>query len=323
MRNYSWLLLVFLFVVSCSNEEKAGLQFSEKGRSVPSFSADSAYQFIQAQVDFGPRVPNTYGHVETRKFLEKKLRGYAGNSSVFSQEFQSPSYSGDMLKMANIIAAFNPTASDRIMLCAHWDTRPRADEDTARTADYIPGADDGGSGVGVLLELARIFADNPPPLGVDIVLFDGEDYGTQGDLANYFLGSRYWSKNPPVPGYSPRFGVLLDMVGAENAQFPKESYSMTYAPNLVNELWKIAEEKGYGDFFLDKPGVAIQDDHKIVSENTDIPVINIIHHYNTAEGGSSVFGNHWHTHQDDMPIISKETLQAVGDVMLELIYNRI
>ena len=320
---YIVFMLITLFFFSCSKKEQTGLQFSSKGRTVPVFSADSAYGFIQKQVDFGPRVPNTYGHVETRKYLENKLRSFAGNASVFSQEFTSPSYSGGQLRMANIIAAFNPTAADRIMLCAHWDTRPRADEDTARTADYIPGADDGGSGVGVLLEMARIFSNNPPPLGVDIVLFDGEDYGAQGDLGNYFLGSRYWSQNPPVPGYSPRFGILLDMVGAVDAKFPKESYSMTYAPNLVNELWDIAGVKGYHGYFLDEPGVAIQDDHMIVSQNTDIPVIDIIHHYNSGQGGSSVFPPHWHTHQDDMPVISKETLQAVGDVMLELIYNRI
>lgn len=323
MNKILYALAFLVLLISCAQEQDSGLQFSPKGRTVPAFSADSAYAFIQKQVDFGPRVPNTYGHVETRKYLETKLRSYAGSASVFSQEFTSQSYSGDRLNMANIIAAFNPTAADRIMLCAHWDTRPRADEDTTRTADYIPGADDGGSGVGVLLELARVFADNPPPLGVDIVLFDGEDYGTQGDLDNYFLGSRFWSKNPPVPGYSPRFGILLDMVGAQNAQFPKESYSMTYAPNLVNELWEIADDKGYQNYFLDERGVAIQDDHKIVSENTDIPVIDIIHHYNSSEGGSSVFPDHWHTHQDDMPVIGKETLQAVGDVMLELIYNRI
>lgn len=319
----------FLFVLSgfiflgCDSKPESGLQFSSKGRSVPSFSSDSAYHFIQKQVDFGPRVPNTYGHVETRKYLETKFRSYAGNGSVFSQEFEKPGYSGDPLKMANIIAAFNTSAPDRIMLSAHWDTRPRADEDTTRTADYIPGADDGGSGVGVLVELARIFSENPPPIGVDIVLFDGEDYGTQGDIANYFLGSRHWSLNPPVPGYSPRFGILLDMVGAKNAEFPKESYSMAYAPNLVNEIWEIAEEKGYDNFFLNEKGVAIQDDHKIVNENTGIPFIDIIHHYNSAEGGKSVFPSYWHTHQDDMPIIGKETLQAVGNVLLELIYNRI
>lgn len=317
------VLVLLLTIAGCGSETDKGLQFSAKGRTVPSFSSDSAYQFIQKQIDFGPRVPNTIGHLETRKFLESKLRSYAGSNSVFAQEFKKPSYEGKQLEMANVIAAFNTSAVDRIMLAAHWDTRPRADEDTVRVEDYIAGADDGGSGVGVLLELARIFSENPPPIGIDIVLFDGEDYGTKGDINNYFLGSRHWSLNPPVPGYAPRFGILLDMVGAENAKFPKELYSMAYAPNLVNELWEIADQKGYADYFLNEDGVAIQDDHKIVYENTEIPFIDIIHHYNTGSSDDSVFPKHWHTHQDDMPIISKETLKTVGEILLELIYNRI
>lgn len=322
-KTYLVLIASLCLLPGCSESQKAeGLQFSSKGREVPSFSADSAYQFIQQQVDLGPRVPNTYGHSETRKFLEAKFREYAGSNAVFAQEFTSESYSGTDLQMANIIAAFNLQASDRIMICAHWDTRPRADEDTIRTAEYIAGADDGGSGVGVILELARIFSDNPPPIGVDLVLFDGEDYGTQGDLKNYFLGSRYWAQNPPVPGYKPRFGILLDMVGASEAQFPKESYSLNYAPNLVDEVWQIAADKGYADLFPDEEGAGVLDDHYIINQYTDIPVINIINH-TAGSDGNIVFGDHWHTHRDDMPIIGKQTLQAVGDVMLELIYNRL
>lgn len=312
------LFSVFMFV-SCNND--AGLQFSERGKTVPEFSSDTAYSFIKTQVDFGPRVPNTYGHVKTREFLETKLKKYAGKGSVFSQEFSEEGY-GEVLEMANIIAAFNTTSTDRIMLSAHWDTRPRADEDTARTSEYIAGADDGGSGVGVLLELARIFSENPPPIGIDIVLFDGEDYGTQGDLKKYFLGSRYWSKNPPVPGYNPRFGILLDMVGAERAVFPKESYSMSYAPNLVDELWRIAAQKGYSEVFLNEKGAGVLDDHYIIYGNTKIPTIDIINH-SVGPDGNIKFAPHWHTHQDDLPIIDKNTLQAIGDVLLELIYNRI
>ena len=321
MRNKPIFIFFLIVIIGCSRNEKPVLQFSKKGRIVPEFLADSAYNFIQKQVDFGPRVPNTYGHSETKKYLANTLKRYAGANSVYSQEFQKEGYSGT-LNMANIIAAFNLNATDRIMLCAHWDTRPRADEDTSRIAEYIPGADDGGSGVGVLLELARIFAENPPPIGVDIVLFDGEDYGLKDDLDKYFLGSRYWSQNLPVPGYKPRFGILLDMVGAEGAEFPKEEYSITYAPNLVNEIWEIAAEKGYGDLFLDKRGSAIQDDHFIINVNTEIPIIDIINHKKLKEG-ESVFPPHWHTHRDNMPIISKATLQSVGNVLTEFIYNRL
>jgi len=322
MKSNFLLVLLIILLISCSNKQADGLQFSDQGGDVPEFSSDSAFSYVKAQVDFGPRVPNTYGHVETRKYLESKLRKFAGQQMVFAQEFSSEAYSGNDLQMANIIAAFSPNAEDRIVLFAHWDTRPRADMDTSRTADYIPGADDGGSGVGVLLELARIFSENPPPIGVDIVLFDGEDYGAQGDLSNYFLGSRYWSQNPPVPGYSPRFGILLDMVGAADAVFPKEEYSTGYAPNLVNEVWKIAAEKGYDVRFPNELGAGVLDDHYIVNQYTEIPVINIINH-TRGDDGNIVFGDHWHTHRDDMPIIGKETLQTVGEILLELIYNRI
>lgn len=313
------LAVVALIVISCNSG--SGLQFSEKGREVPAFSSDSAYKYIETQVNFGPRVPNTEPHSQARNYFELKMKQYAGRNAVFTQEFTSEGYN-ETLELANIIAAFNPTSQDRIMLSAHWDTRPRADEDSARQSEFIQGADDGGSGVGVLIELARILSENPPPIGVDIVLFDGEDYGTQGDLSNYFLGSRYWSKNPPVPGYSPRFGILLDMVGAENAVFPKESYSMSYAPNLVNELWGIASEKGHDNLFLNENGAGVLDDHYIIYQNTRIPTIDIINH-SVGENGNTQFAPHWHTHQDNLNIIDKSTLQAVGDVLLELIYNRI
>lgn len=305
----------------CSGSEKPGLKFSEKGREVPEFSADSAYHFVLQQVEFGPRVPNTDAHRDTRAFFEEKLRNYAGSNAVFTQKFNAEGYD-ETLDLGNVIAAFNIPSPDRIMLCAHWDSRPRADMDSTRKNEPILGADDGGSGVAVLLELARVFSENPPPIGVDIVLFDGEDYGKSGSLDLYFLGSRYWTDNPPVPGYRPRFGILLDMVGAEGARFPKEQYSMSYAPNLVEEVWNIAAEKGYQNFFLNERGAAVSDDHVIINEQAGIPIINIINH-SRSERGSTVFAPHWHTHNDSMEIISKETLQAVGRVLAELIYNRL
>ncbi|MFA5667703.1 MAG: M28 family peptidase [Balneolaceae bacterium] len=316
-----FIVLFFLILLSCSSSDKKKLQFVDKGRDVPIFEADSAYSFIEKQLENGPRVPNTYGHVETRKYIVNKLQEYAGTNSVFVQYFEADGYS-ETLKLANIIAAFNPTAPDRIMLNAHWDTRPRADEDSQRSVEPIAGADDGASGVAVLLELARIFSEENPPIGVDIVLFDGEDYGTSGDLSRYFLGSRHWSKNPPVPGYNPRFGILLDMVGAENAFFPKEVNSIAYAPNLMEEVWAIAGQKGYGDIFLNEVGAAVIDDHYIITNETKIPVIDIINHTKGSDGNIQ-FAPHWHTHKDDLPIIDKNTLEAVGSVLLELIYNRI
>ena len=314
-------IALLLSLMGCSNEHQSRLNFEDRGHQVPAFNADSAYKFIERQASYGPRNPGSEGHQQAENYLINKLRSYAGNQAVFPQKFTAAGYEGDTLQMTNVIAAFNTQSSDRIMLCAHWDTRPRAEKDSTDVNKPILGADDGGSGVGVLLELARIFEKNPPPIGVDIVLFDGEDYGKEGDLSKYFLGSRHWSKNPPVEGYAPRFGILLDMVGGKGAQFPKEGYSMQYAPALVNELWAIGAAKGYDNLFLDKQGSNVSDDHLVINRNLNIPTINIIRH--TAADDGAQFAPYWHTQNDDMSIISKETLQGVGVVLTELIYNRI
>lgn len=315
------LLFVFtsVFLISCGNDNS--LNFEQQNREVPLFSSERAYSFIEAQVGFGPRVPNTEAHIQTIHYLKGYFREIAGQQNVFVQEFQQVVY-GDTLTMYNLLASFGTQYDDRILLAAHWDSRPRGEKDPENPESPILGADDGGSGVGVLMEFASIFAEHDLPIGVDIILFDGEDYGREGDLNNYFLGARHWGNNPPVPGYNPRFGILLDMVGGVDAKFAKEGYSMQYAPSLVNQLWGIAEEFGYGDMFLDEQGGRVADDHVIVQQTTGIPMVNIIHH--TAEANGRVnFPPYWHTQDDTMDIIDTETLQAVGDVVLELIYNRI
>lgn len=323
MHNRTLFVLFILggLLLSCSQEQEQRLNFEKQGREVPVFSSDSAYQFVKQQVDFGPRNPGSEGHRKAKNYFIQKLKSYAGERMAFSQRFTAEGYDGDTLNLTNIIAAFNSQQTDRIMLCAHWDTRPRAEKDSANPDQPILGADDGGSGVGVLLELARIFQENPPPIGVDLILFDGEDYGKSGDNEKYFLGSRYWAQNPPVQGYAPRFGILLDMVGGEQARFPKERYSMEYAPALVNELWSIAEEEGFGELFIDQQGNTISDDHVLINRILGIPTIDIIHHNTSREGMG--FAPYWHTHNDNMDIIDKTTLQAVGDILTELIYNRI
>lgn len=322
MRKIYALLVVVtgsFLIFSCNTEDK--LEFEEQDRKVPAFSSERAYNFVEEQVEFGPRVPNSDAHVQTINYLRDYFREVAGRQNVFVQEFQQEVY-GDTLTMYNLLASFGTQYNDRILLAAHWDSRPRAEEDPNDPDSPILGADDGGSGVAVLMEMASIFAENDVPIGVDIILFDGEDYGNEGDLDNYFLGARYWGNNPPVPGYNPRFGILLDMVGGENAQFAKEGYSMQYAPSLVNQLWVIAEELGYGNLFLDEQGGRIADDHMIVQQTTGIPMVDIIHHTVDADGKVN-FPSYWHTQNDTMEIIDPETLQAVGDVVLELIYNRI
>lgn len=318
--------LLLLLLIGCGEtEDHSNDRFFLKKQSnfVPEFSAQNAYDLIQDQVDFGPRNPNSEGHQQAKTFLIETLRSYAGQRFVFAQNFQVEGYD-ESLELTNIIAAFNPNASDRILLAAHWDTRPRAEEDDNSTMQSQPilGADDGGSGVGVLLELARIFSENPPPIGVDILLFDGEDYGHSSDLDKYFLGARHWSANPPVPGYSPRFGILLDMVGGVNAQFPKEGYSRRYANRLVDNIWNVAAELGHDNLFLPQQGGPVADDHLIVNQYAEIPMINIIH-YKSDDGRSVEFPIYWHTHNDNMDIISLETLQATGDVLVEVLYNRI
>ena|SRR5690625_1564622 len=317
------LLLLSLLLVQCrQDDERTSLRFNPQGREVPVFSADSARHHIETQVGFGPRVPNSEAHQLTRDYLVDQLQAHAGESAVYVQSFQQEGYDGEMLELHNIIAAFNIENRDRILLAAHWDTRPRADEDQDRQDEPILGADDGGSGVGVLLELARLFGEHPPPIGVDIILFDGEDYGRSGEQSLYFLGSRYWSLNQPVPGYSPRFGILLDMVGGRGAIFYKEGYSLRYAPSLVHAVWDLAHELSYGDMFPDEGGSFISDDHLMVNRHTDIPMIDIIHH-SRSESGLAVFPPWWHTHEDNLDIIDTETLQAVGSLMAEMIYNRI
>ncbi len=317
-------LIVILSACSASDHDDS-FAFINSDREVPSFSADSAYYYIEKQVDFGPRNPGSAGHRKTLDYLVKTLETYAGSDAVYVQRFTHTGYEEDVYEMGNIIASFQPQLSDRIMLLAHWDTRPRAERenDPVLRHEPIPGADDGGSGVGVLLEMARLFQEHPPPVGVDIILFDGEDYGHEGDLEFYFLGSRYWVANPPVPEYDPRFGILLDMVGAENAVFPREGFSMQYASPLVDQVWELAANLGYGHFFVDRSGAEVADDHWIINRKAGIPTINIIHHRPSSSGNNGLFPDYWHTHNDNMEIICEETLQAVGDVLTTFVYTRL
>lgn len=320
MKNLALAATATLLLISCG-DPGADLEFSEQGRSVPEFFSDRAFEYIEAQVELGPRVPNSEAHRRAVQLYRDHFNDTAGNRAVFIQEFEQEVY-GENLQLFNVIASFGVQHTDRIVLAAHWDTRPRGERDPDVPEEPIPGADDGASGVGVLMELANIFAEHDVPIGVDIILFDGEDYGEEGDLDNYFLGSRHWSQNPPVPGYAPRFGILLDMVGGEGAVFPKEGYSMRFAPALVDEIWSIADEFGHSDLFLNERGGEIADDHIIVQQYADIPMINIIHH-RLNEDGSVAFPPYWHSQQDDIDIIDPDVLQKVGDVLLELIYNRI
>jgi glutaminyl-peptide cyclotransferase len=285
---------------------------------IPKFHRDSAFLFTKQQVDFGPRVPNTKAHTATKNWYIQKFKSYG--AEVIEQNFQVRSFQNKMLNSTNVIAQFNPKNSHRVVLAAHWDTRHIGDQDTdvAKQKKAILGADDGASGVGMLIEIARQISLHEIDLGIDIVLFDAEDQGSSGGKeTEWCLGSQHWSKNLHT-SFKPKFGILLDMAGAKNARFTKDEVSMTYAPMVMNKVWKIAQERGYGNFFVDQASGPLIDDHKFVNEIARIPMIDIINRPATSRSG---FGSYWHTHNDNMNIIDKKTLRAVGQTVLAVIYK--
>lgn len=290
---------------------------------VPEFNADSAYKYIETQVAFGPRVPNTAAHKACADWIENSLKRFTPN--VIAQKASVRAFDGTIINATNIIASFNPDNKSRVLLCAHWDSRPWADHDPdpANRKKPVPAANDGASGVGVLIEIARQMSFNDPGLGVDIVLFDAEDFGEPQEMQgqhedSWALGSQYWSKNPHVQGYSARFGILLDMVGAENATFTMEGTSMYYAPDIMRKVWSVAHRLGYNNYFLTKKTGAITDDHSYVNDILKIPTIDIIDYDQDRDKG---FFEYWHTVKDDMSNISKETLKAVGQTVTTVVYE--
>jgi len=295
--------------------------------AVPDFNADSAYHFIQSQVKFGPRIPNTPSHLHAGNYLVSKLTEY--NATVEVQEFQDKAYNGDILNLKNIIASYYPEKARRILLAAHWDTRPFADKDDTNPRKTFEGANDGGSGVGVLLEVARILAsEQPDNAGIDIIFFDGEDYGEpefyDGKTINtgksfWCLGSQYWSNNKHRKNYMAYYGILLDMVGAKGATFYKEGGSMQFAKKIVDKVWEAGISSGYNQHFINNTSPGITDDHIFVNQSAKIPMINIVE-YNPESPGS-YFGSYHHTQQDNMTLIDRTTLKAVGQTLLYVIFN--
>jgi hypothetical protein len=324
---FLYLVLFSLFLLGCASdrEQKKTPETPAKVVAVPEFNADSAYYFVKKQVDFGPRVPNSTPHRNAGDFFISEFKKYGAIVTV--QEFTAVAYDNQKLNLRNIIASFNPEKTKRILLAAHWDTRPFADKDLEKPSAPFDGANDGASGVGVLLEIARVLKGNPAPeVGVDIILFDGEDWGEKNGEQNthrlpnglqewWCLGSQHWSKNKHKPNYSAYYGILLDMVGGKNAQFAREGYSMEYAPSVVDKIWMTASRLGYAHIFINLKEAPITDDHRFVNEIAKIPMVNIIS-YDPTTG----FGDFHHTRKDNMDIISKETLGAVGNTLLRVIY---
>lgn len=316
-------LLLFTLLLACKPAQKESNHKTENKVNVPVFSPDSARSYVQAQVDFGPRVPNTTAHKACAGYMAAKLKQFG--ATVTEQHAILTAFDGTKLQAVNIIGSFQPEKKNRILLFAHWDSRPWADADPDQKNQKSPvtGANDGASGVGVLLEIARILGTNPTGAGVDIILFDAEDYGAPqhavGNTENsWCLGSQYWAKNPHQKDYVAQYGILLDMVGAPGATFYKEQISTHFASHIINKVWTQAQALGFDSYFINKVGGAITDDHLYVNQILGIPCIDIIQHDpNTASG----FGSYWHTVSDTMDQIDLGTLNAVGTTLLHVIYN--
>lgn len=284
--------------------------------NVPAFSSDSAYAYTAAQVAFGPRVPNTPPHVKCGDYLIAMLKRFG--AEVVVQPASVTAHTGETLKIRNIVGRLHPTKSRRLMICCHWDTRPFSDRDPEKPKARFDGAVDGAASAGIMLELARVLQTNNPPWGVDLVFFDAEDYGDPSDGNSYCLGSQYFSAKPPIDGFNPEYGILLDMVAAQAATFYREGYSMQFAPEVVQKVWDIAAELGHQRTFVPENSGPITDDHYFVNTILGIKTIDVIHHDPSSSTG---FGHYWHTQKDNMTAVDKGTMQTVGKTLLSVIYS--
>jgi glutaminyl-peptide cyclotransferase len=287
--------VIFLFFTFC-------------GRSIPQFNGENAFSYLQKQCEFGPRVPGSETAKQCLQFIKLELVKFTEH--VVEQKFQYYDKIREKnLLMTNLLASFNPEKKQRVFLAAHWDSRPTADRDPNMENQIKPiiGANDGASGVAVLLEIARNLKKKPPSVGIDLILFDGEDYGREGHLEEYFLGSRYFAEQ--AGNYRPKYGILLDMVGDAQLSIPIEGYSQQYLPHIVDKIWQTAESLGYFQFER-RVGEYINDDHRMLIDK-GIPCIDII----------DFDYSYWHTMADTPDKCTPQSLEAVGTVVLHVIYN--
>ena len=285
------------------------------GPSGPDFDEDHAFEYLVAQCDFGPRNPGSEGYYACLDFIINELDQSADDIILQDFRYQEQRYR-KRYDLQNIIARYNPDASFQTIISAHWDTRPWADQEDNRRDRNQPiiGANDGASGVAVLLELAKIMGETPPPIGVNLVFFDGEDLGVPGENETYCQGSRYFAKNLPIP--RPDEAINLDMVGDKQLHIPVEKYSLEYNPNLVRYLWGRADDMGLDAFDI-TPQYAIYDDHVRLHEIAGIPAIDLIDFKYP-----NPYANFWHTMNDVPENCSAESLEQVGKLMVDYIYNR-
>ena len=294
---------------SASTQETTPNDGSQETTEAILFSPDSAYSYVARQVEFGPRVPGSEAHRLCGDWLTAKLKQFGAD--VTQQTASLTTFDGTRIPMRNIFARINPDAEKRILLLAHWDCRPWADHDPdpAMRKQPVDGANDGASGTGVLLELARVLQAKGGDTGVDLLLCDAEDWGEESNDESWALGARYFANNLPVQGYTPSAAILLDMVGAPDATFMREYFSQLANPALADEIWSIARTLGYDSMFVNRMGSAVNDDH-VELIKAGIPAIDIID-YREDSG----FYSGWHTTADNMDAISRETLGAVGRVI--------
>lgn len=318
-----YLLLLLGCLWSCKDDPK---QVEEKKEElqyeIPPFSADSAYQFVAQQVAFGPRVPGTSEHKKASLWLEKKLASFT--DKAFIQTGEATMYNGNDIPIYNIIGSINSDVSERVLLAAHWDSRHVADKDAdpKQHTQPILGANDGASGVGVLLEIARQLQIENSELGIDFIFFDAEDLGTPVNYpsprtSSWCLGSQYWGRNPHTPDYKAEYGILLDMVGASDAVFKYEQQAYRKTAPLYGKTWNMAHRFGHNDKFIKSAGGSITDDHIFVMGLRGFPMIDIIDFDHPKPNGG--FGHFHHTQQDNMDVISRSTLKAVGETVLGVV----
>lgn len=319
---FPFSIFLFFSLTGCIQSYKAEVDAIVL-KPAPVFQSDSAYAHIATQVGFGPRIPGLESHRRCGDFLASKLKQYG--AVVVEQHDSATVAKGKRLPLRNIIGSFSPEKKDRILLFSHWDTRPTSDLDPEHYNTPIDGAHDGASGVAVLLEIARLVGMQQPTIGVDIILFDTEDQGRgweDGDTPNseffYCMGARHWATHPHVSGYSAQYAVMVDMVGAKDAVFTLEAESMAYAATEMRNIWATAHRLGFEDRFRFNLTRRVLHDHYYISTMTSIPTVAILHHDNSAHSG---FGSYWHTQKDNLTTIDLAPLQAVGQTLIQVLFN--
>lgn len=320
---FAHILIVFVLLSSCTKETTPASKEKvvEKKlitKQVPNFDGKYAYDMVAKQVSFGPRVPNTPFHLKCKDFLIAELSLYA--DSVFVQSFDDY-IEGEKVQLFNIVARFKGDDPSKVLLLgAHWDSRPLADEDPdpKKAAKSFDAANDGGSGVGVLLSMAKSFKTEKPPVTVDIVLFDGEDLGLHGSLEYFCRGSKYYTQRL-TPLNRPSHVIILDLVGDKEAQFIIEGNSNRSAPSLIRSLWSVGAEVGNGTF-VNQIGTDVYDDH-IPFMEMGIPAVDIIDAELVGNRAFNPRRRYWHTSDDTMENISEATLSSVGKTVLTFIYQ--